>query len=91
MIIWSGKGLLVVLAMGLGMLAGRVAAQMLAAHIYFSSAAQMDSVGFVFAAGFNFVLSRLFVSDASFLFLIPNRYWTVILAAMGILLFFKIV
>ncbi len=35
MIIWSGKGLLVVLAMGLGMLAGRVAAQMLAAHIYF--------------------------------------------------------
>ncbi len=34
----------------------------------------MDSVGFVFAAGFNFVLSRLFVSDASSLFFIPNRY-----------------
>ncbi len=35
MIIWSGKGLLIVLAMGPGMLAGNVAAQMLAAHIFF--------------------------------------------------------
>ena len=35
MIIWSGKGLLIVLAMGLGMLAGNVAAQMLVAHIFF--------------------------------------------------------
>ena len=88
MIIWSGKGLLVLLAFGLGILIGGDLAKALATQVYFSSAAQMKGVERLVAAVLNFVLSKLLVSDGSSLFFIPNKYWTVLFAGAGIWKFF---
>ncbi len=64
MLIWKGKGLLVILAGWLGILGGGQLALLLAGRISFLTPNSMLAINLFSAAVMNFLFCRLFVSDS---------------------------
>ena len=73
MIIWSGRGLLVVVALMLSMAINFLLQDALAGSASFPATKQMDGMIFSLAAVLNFALAKFFASDGSSLFFIPNK------------------
>ena len=84
MIIWSGRGLLVVVALLLSTAIGFLLKDALAG---FATARQIDGVILLPAAVLNFVLAKFFAADGSSLFFIPKEYWTLFFAGMSGVMF----
>ena len=92
MIFWRGKGIAVLASLFLGLVLGKYLIEFTGTE---SSAFMRDCMPFFIGAALNFIATKLLIPegerilvDEETLYGIPNKYWTPIIAAVGIVLYF---